>query len=733
MKRILLLLVLCLAVSANALVIDDFSNGLGNYTPYVILDANGGSSNTAAWQISSGQLQLSTTVYDGIEQYAFIRNNLILPVGAEVQIDIARTTGSQDIGLYVGGTTPQTGVRQDYVAMYARSDGDVFSRGFDGTGEYGLAGDWNNPAFDKLFIARTGENTYETGWYNGETRTILATRTPTNANVATVVGFYADVRALGVNGNADNLAIISNPYDPTATQTQDGANNIDVLLEWNAAADPNAGASGLDVDPAIAAQYIFVGNADDDDPNLYYKGSAGDPENTVASSFDLQDSIENDTTYDWVIVSAMSGYEQDLTVDSSTLNDVDPNNYIGSTWSFDSLTSIPTISVQPAGVRVFSTEPSAVITCEFVSVDEATVEWYLSGTSTPLSTEGDIVISTTDDGNGNYVSSLEFLTPEVADEGDYLCIIDNGTPPITSDSAYLIIKQLLAQYDFDGDLAPATGSASDAATGQGKSLEGLADANSLLAADVTLTFVEGVDGQEGHAVQIDSVQYVDFGTDGYPKASGLIDGLGRGLDEGSVICWVKPATTGAVLANFNDGATTGGMLSVAANGDTADARMIVRGDSTEYTEIGTVQGRSDRPGWDMFDGAWHLVATTWSAGGTMILYVDGQQVASVAAGSPDGYLSWERGVLLGAGRSGTRYILSELLDSVVDDLRIYNYEIDADSISQEYLDATGIHPCVDSDFVGNFYNTNNSGDSYCRIDLADFADFAAAWLTDGLY
>ena len=75
----------------------------------------------------------------------------------------------------------------------------------------------------------------------------------------------------------------------------------------------------------------------------------------------------------------------------------------------------------------------------------------------------------------------------------------------------------------------------------------------------------------------------------------------------------------------------------------------------------------------------------------------------------------------------------ELVDSVVDNLRIYNYEIDADTIAEEYLDVTGIRPCLDSGFVGNYYNTNNAGDSYCKIDLADFADFAAAWLNSGLY
>lgn len=214
MKKVCALMLVCMmGVAAQAVLIDSFDGDLSAYTSTVILDANGGASNTAAWQISGGTLQLNTTAYDGIEQYAMIYSGLSLGVGEELQVDVViGAGGSQDIGLYVGGTTPQTGVRQDYVAMYRRNNGQLFSRGFDGTTEYALAGNWtNNIPIDKLFIARTGVNTYEAGWYDGATRNILATRTPATANDGDVVGFYADVRALGVNGSLDNLTIVPEP------------------------------------------------------------------------------------------------------------------------------------------------------------------------------------------------------------------------------------------------------------------------------------------------------------------------------------------------------------------------------------------------------------------------------------------------------------------------------------------------------------------------------------------
>jgi hypothetical protein len=211
MKKACVLMLMCMmGVAAQAVLIDSFDGDLSAYTSTVILDANGGGPNTAAWQNSGGTLQLNTTAYDGIEQYAFIRSGLSLGVGQELQVDVVvGATGTQDIGLYVGGTTPQTGVRKDYIAMYRRNSGQLFSRGFDGTTEYGLAGNWtNNIPISKLFIARTDVNTYEAGWYDGETRNILVTRTPAFANEGDVVGFYADVRGTGVVGSLDNLTLI---------------------------------------------------------------------------------------------------------------------------------------------------------------------------------------------------------------------------------------------------------------------------------------------------------------------------------------------------------------------------------------------------------------------------------------------------------------------------------------------------------------------------------------------
>jgi hypothetical protein len=744
MKKFLMCLVgLCMVgiiQASPAFVIDDFENwNSADYTSTVILDNNGGSSNTAVWQATGGVLQLNTTIYDGIQQYAMIYNGLILPVGGEIQTDVVHSASSQDIGLYVGGTTPTANVRRDYIAMYARNSGELFTRGFDGTTEYGQVG-WISPPYNMLFIARVGANTFEVGYYEDGVRNIMVTRTPVTANEADVVGFYADVRAVGTLGDPNNLKMLTRAHTPSVAQAMGGLTYAAATLSWQAA-PPQDPESTDAVNPDILDQYVFIHTGSETDPNYYYVGATGDPGTTVpASSLLVEGRVPYDSSISWVVVEMLQEPQESFVIGSSTLDDVDDaNNIVGLTWTFDSLNSAPTITADLDDIRVFATEPDVVFTCEFGSTTDATVAWYeyVDGANdTILSTGGDITIGLTNDGGGNYTATLQINTPSIDEEGFYYCIITNEVASATSAYGILAIKQLLVQYNFDGNLNPAVGSAADAPAGQGKSIAGLAEPNSLQASNVALAFETGVNGVGQAVVLDDPNQYVDFSTAAYPKAGSLVNGIGRGLDEGSILCWVKPTTSTTILANYNTGATTGFALSLAANSGTADGRIDVRGEGAagEYEVIGTVQGRPGRPAWDVFDEAWHLIATTWTAGGTLRIYVDGQLVSSAVAGSPTQYLAWQRGVLLGAGRNSTnRDMLTNLYGGAIDNLRVYNYEIDAQAIAQEYLDATGIQPCMDSAFEGNYYNTDNTGASYCRVDLADFVDFAEMWLKSGLF
>ena len=66
MKKLCVVLLVCMmAVAAQAVILDDFEDGdISDWTSTVILDANGGGSNTAAWQVPGGVLQLNTRLHD---------------------------------------------------------------------------------------------------------------------------------------------------------------------------------------------------------------------------------------------------------------------------------------------------------------------------------------------------------------------------------------------------------------------------------------------------------------------------------------------------------------------------------------------------------------------------------------------------------------------------------------------------------------------------------------------
>ena len=93
-------LVLGLAAASQAVVIDDFSGDLSNWSNTVILDTgDDGTYSTDSWGISDGALSLVTTVQDDIQQAAYIYNGLSLSIGEELQIDIGALGDSQDVGL----------------------------------------------------------------------------------------------------------------------------------------------------------------------------------------------------------------------------------------------------------------------------------------------------------------------------------------------------------------------------------------------------------------------------------------------------------------------------------------------------------------------------------------------------------------------------------------------------------------------------------------------------------
>jgi hypothetical protein len=194
-------------------LVDDFSGNLSAWTATRILDANGGGSNTYTWQITGGSVEIATSAFDGIEQTALTRTDFTLGIGEELQADYSHTNlNTQDIGLYVGAGTPTPDVRANYVNVYVRNNGQLFSRGFNGTTELSLGGGSTPASISSLFITRTAADSYELGFYDGSLiRNIVSTRTGLSGVTGGAIGLYSDVRQAGVRGNLDNVRIVPEP------------------------------------------------------------------------------------------------------------------------------------------------------------------------------------------------------------------------------------------------------------------------------------------------------------------------------------------------------------------------------------------------------------------------------------------------------------------------------------------------------------------------------------------
>jgi hypothetical protein len=197
-------------------LVDNFSGNLSSYTATRILKATAAASdNTFSWQITGGAVEINTTAFGGIEQYALTRTDYSLGIGEELRTDFRPGyTGTQDIGLYVGAGHPTPDVRANYVNVYVRNNGQIFSRGFNGTTEFALAGGATPPAIDQLYITRTSVDTFALGYIAAGVKNQLTTRTIGSANAAGVgssIGLYADVRSTGIVGNLDNLRLVPEP------------------------------------------------------------------------------------------------------------------------------------------------------------------------------------------------------------------------------------------------------------------------------------------------------------------------------------------------------------------------------------------------------------------------------------------------------------------------------------------------------------------------------------------
>ena len=180
---------------------EDFTDGLGAYTAAIV--GGGDRELISEWETVDGALRINSSETDpddsarGVHHF-LTRNDARLEAGYEWRVSVSPDfTGEHGLGIAVGSDYASRG--EGFI--FIQTDGDrILSRGINPGAGFGRATTDSGEKFDSLFIARIDENVFEVGYYDGEMRTVIATREMSSPDVGHAFGFYADVQSAGVMG-----------------------------------------------------------------------------------------------------------------------------------------------------------------------------------------------------------------------------------------------------------------------------------------------------------------------------------------------------------------------------------------------------------------------------------------------------------------------------------------------------------------------------------------------------
>jgi hypothetical protein len=419
--------------------------------------------------------------------------------------------------------------------------------------------------------------------------------------------------------------------------------------------------------------------------NVYFGTDPNTRDNTQVITGQVADyhdpgTLPYSTTYYWA-------------VDAIDPNDGFPFAQPGPTWTFKTVSDIPEITVQPVSVAVFEGETVQFSVTSISAFMPHTHKWYREGV--PL-----------EDGtkySGTATETLTVYDVELADQGDnFQCEITNSQGSVLTDEVNILMKRLLAHYKFEGDLTDELGE-NDGSVVDGK-----------------LAYVSGID--DGLAVESDKKAYIELSTEAYPKA-----GVGNGLPEGTVSCWVKIGYIGTEYRMFGNINSSGTAVLLKApvfeNDFVGLAGFWIRDDVGVGAEVHSAVG--------VCDGQWHHLAATWNcAEGFFRIYVDGVQDGEEQVPGMGAFSGWQNPMAILAGMEGgsTYYPYAEPLD----ELQFYNYAMTRTEIAGIYYDQTGIELCA-VEYPSEYDLSGPEGVPDCNIDMYDTAELFGSWLECGLY
>jgi len=478
---------------------------------------------------------------------------------------------------------------------------------------------------------------------------------------------------------------------------------IEVTLSWDTSIliDPDTGAYP---NPAVTAHAVYLSSGKVSDPNVVWLADvpAGDPVASRASYGPI--TLERDGVYYWRV--------DEIGLDPNG----EPTVLIeGPVWRFDTILSLPSITLQPVK-QLVDTEVTASV--DFVV--EGSNPFYPGGTLTGP-TDGLGYQWQFDDGSGfvdlpGATDATLTVTTDLGDghEGRYRCVVsilDDGTGnpasgTATSDAAWLLYKRLVGHWPFDSDFTDAAGDndGTPTAASQRPFTPEIRGGDAALVGDGAAFFSSTYAGNDenpaGGAVVI-------------PTPYFLLEN-----NSFSISFWEKSDSTESSRHFVASGADDTGI-------DNFFMWRYVDPPNLYMVNIGPWAGSyplSTDPV-AVPEDEWHLATVTYDADTQeAALYVDGvvadtATVTTFVGFAPEFYV-------------GNRKNMARPFSGSIDELMIYSYALDPVEVAQAYVDVMGGTVCTShplSDISGP------EGEPDCKTDIHDLAKLASAWLTHGFF
>ena len=510
------------------------------------------------------------------------------------------------------------------------------------------------------------------------------------------------------------------PHDPVVLpENDDGssgtlqANNEDVEVTFNFKAAMDAD-QVYPVNPDILGHYIYLSNGSDTDPNAYlldYVEQVHNPDpyltdpNVWYGPYTLIDS--QGKTFKWKAEEAL---------DDGIGNPYpagDPNNIMGNDWTFTAVGATPSIFSGPDHTLTdVNGNASLSITTGTIA---SNFRWFKVVGEQDTDENGD------DDmlSDGGIYSDTQTKTLVITGgttsngaEGQYYCRAYNGDPEgvhlsIASQTAWVWIPRLMNHYPFEVIVDPNTTPDSE----NGYDMMLLSNDIGLDLPALETNVVSGITGTK--SLKFNNPRGTDPNTADAQYAQ-VNEGWAGGYMDITISAWVYSlgGSNWNRILDFGNNNANYMFLCVNPGSVNRAVRFAVNVNGTEQSVTS--------PDEALPDNEWTYVTATLS-GNTGRIYINGELVGTNASltNNPVSYgpttQNWLGRSQWGAGDG--------YFNGMIDELKIYNYARTTEQVAQDYLDVQGDWicnlelPAIPYDFDGN-----------CRIDLEDFAAFAASWM-----